>query len=1142
MSDQQYKRVALVNSIVNQDSVQLIVAEDKDEPFTYLQWLQSAGIPNDSGDDISLKKLYDSYISEWRNTKNEILQSKKRSNIELFSNFLKQVDLQLTVDERRFIDNLDYNDPLEIESALEFFVSKIREVSEYYSDRRDQAKFEVTKNSIKGSNQGVALHVYNQLTSILADPDTSKIFGISPSQASDIIKDLKVSVEELYDLTDYSNTIRPSLTGISSSSTYDPYMFIDDDTAVQNLLNSYDVTLVSESGDIDIVSNNASEFELQFDVPLEDVSLLPASEFIEYDQNDLNISNIKKLIVNGSGSRMDYLSSGPDKSFKTGTLFDATSNIQNIHSNEGASVNSEQSHDVRTEYQLGGFFKPSMLGTLNYYSIAPKPIILEEYIHPETMYFFPELSTGNNASDIPVDYYENVSYTKNNYLENGTVGEINKDISHIPRFYNYQSSLQTNTFSREGISRRDDNFNFWTGDLDQLWSNADVYGLDVPNVYKIDERQESLISNKGHAYNWLTDSYGNEFALIKKIRPFSILSPEDFELPEAASRCTILDGSTFYLENNLLPDYPEVVNENDDCFKSFVYEIVRNGSYFIREACDFAVIENEAGSILPRLKGNRVYCSTIDGYIFGYYPVGSNLIVTYTDYKQYSVNVDSSSDQFAHRPVINNIWDGGGFDQLCVDVPVTETIYKIESSDTFHEDSYEYNSTKYSTETDVNTIPLGHQHAIPGDLYVRNSNSSSTGEFKDIAPRVFGRYSDDIKTGITEDLIEFDVIGNIIIFRTSTQYIFDKISYNYSTGNIESYSNPVVVAPSVDDIMSDYFFDEVTGVITICEITPPVDEQPARVQLHTIDTNTLEIQSTKPDIVHDEGASIFISDIKKPHITKNPKSLTYYITFLCAHKISNSFSIAQLSTQNLSSNTIVLDMYTTPTTMINTESEVAYPKVGSIRITLSDSTDDYLATFSRSAVNTLSINPMNILSDETVVRLEVDYGDGNSDNIDRTPVINYKNFESAIGSDLRDPRSYLFSHDYTSASPGHSAVKIPSPIPGGEDVLAVKHTCKIIAHTIEGSRKVYTINVYIQKYDITSHFSSLDIYSTAAYRDKYGNENMLLTFISKSPEYITNVVLKLNTPIREHISLQPSAKSIDIIKDIDMSNISLIID
>ena len=44
-----------------------------------------------------------------------------------------------------------------------------------------------------------------------------------------------------------------------------------------------------------------------------------------------------------------------------------------------------------------------------------------------------------------------------------------------------------------------------------------MFPLDAPNVFKIDERQESLLTSRcSIVYKWRTDIYGNEYALIKR--------------------------------------------------------------------------------------------------------------------------------------------------------------------------------------------------------------------------------------------------------------------------------------------------------------------------------------------------------------------------------------------------------------------------------------------------------------------------------------------------------------------------------------------------------------------------------------------------------------------------------------------------
>jgi molybdopterin-binding protein len=215
---------------------------------------------------------------------------------------------------------------------------------------------------------------------------------------------------------------------------------------------------------------------------------------------------------------------------------------------------------------------------------------------------------------------------------------------------------------------------------------------------------------------------------------------------------------------------------------------------------------------------------------------------------------------------------------------------------------------------------------------------------------------------------------------------------------------------------------------------------------------------------------------------------------------------------------------------ITNRSESEKTVISHLTRSVTDSSTILEATFQNSARNTLDIDVTGTLAGKTVSRIDIDFGDGTTDTIHRRPVVSYDDFENLIGSDSRDPRHYLITHTYTGSTTSSNQV------------------CRLTMRTVERSplsnpsgEYVFKINVNQNPYDITTAFDNIDIHDTRVYTDEYGNENMLLTFRTQSPEYITSVILKLFTPIRESINYTTVADKIVTEKNIDMTNINLAI-
>ena len=1154
MNDSQYKDIALQDSIVTQSDISTVFALDKEEPFTFKRWIKQAGISNAIISDI--KPIYEQYLAKWNSVKTKIDSEKNKNTIEIYTLFLRELELDLTVDEKRYIENIDYSNKEEVETTLAFFSSKIKSIALYFADKRDRIKFQTVKNNIKGTKTGLHKEVYNKVLELIFDIGYTIDNEISEEDKNDIIRELHISIEELYDIDsgyfedgtpshlddDVSNTIVKKLE-------YDPYLFIDYDTAQENLLNSYGLTLVSD-GDLDILTGNEQVLSPVFDIPLDNISLLPEHEFILYDKQTLNLENIKELIKNTTSAKTMYLSSGDSgASYVTDVLFDSSDNLANMLNKKFPNLNVLPSSEAKTLQELGGLFKPSGLGMLNYYSYSPRPNILTQHIKPNTLYVYPDPEQySSNTLDIPLDYDEDASNVKDNSLEGNIVGEIS-GISHMPKFYNYQSDIQTNIYSQFGISRNDDNFDFWSGDNKDIWGNADIYPLDVENIYTLDEKQDDLLVNKGHTYKWRTDSYGNEYAIIKKIHPFEALTEEDFSDPESFTRCTILDGSVFKDVGQNPPDYGDAVindDENHNLFdyNNFDYVVLRNGESFLYLSCDFPGIFAEQSNqrrarTTEGLQGNKKYCTTLDGYIFMY----DGHPFPYDSYKFFSKNVQD--EYFYNKDTLfkdYDEWDGGGFDMECVPVPRDELFYKVEDIVLYDNEIYEYNTTELELPDTFTSIPLTEQAETPGELVVRNVTSSSIGSFETAGNRLFERYSTDIQNEISEELLDFDVIENVLLLKTSKSFIIDRVSYDFDKNIISTNNSPGHI-PRISDIydeyiMSEHFYNEKLRHIIVCCVYTNDNSSNIGIDMYTIDVDNFTLSKSSPSVT-----PLNIHDIKNLSISFNEITYKYYITFLC-HSAEN-FCIGQFICIDLLFNTIDLDIYKTNYTAISTPEQVkkfAHRKI----------TDDYaengpddpagipITVLFNQPVNTLTLDITDILPGKIVDRIEIDWNvddDTPLEIIKRSPVVNYEKFDKAIGTDLRDPRSFKIEHVYNTTSPPPGVVGSVSDI----DVDGAVITCNIKAYVLGQLANTYVIKIIQHPYDIMTSFESVDICKTVSYSDVYDNENTLVTLCTQTPSYVTSFILRKDSMPREVITYNSNMVAGDELQmesSIDMSGIS----
>lgn len=176
-------------------------SESEDQPLSYIDWYKSRTgiIP---GQD---HRQYNEYLLNWyrdKNTKEKDNQNQLQIN---FLTLLKQLQLFFSNEEaEKWYNRINIQDEKELLLAIPYFAKKLRDISLYYIQLRQEIKKTKLKYNLRGTNTGVVQQLREQLLTAFTKNNNapvvipSSIFKGVPELSS--IKDtLMIQVEEMFD-------------------------------------------------------------------------------------------------------------------------------------------------------------------------------------------------------------------------------------------------------------------------------------------------------------------------------------------------------------------------------------------------------------------------------------------------------------------------------------------------------------------------------------------------------------------------------------------------------------------------------------------------------------------------------------------------------------------------------------------------------------------------------------------------------------------------------------------------------------------------------------------------------------------------------------------------------------------------------
>lgn len=179
----------------NIDIVPIGVKEDKNAPYSFLEWKKRRPLLDESND----TGLYSRYILDWFKDRGEKADSSKILLRQKYILLLNQLQIFFTEEEKNnWYGKLNLLDDKELLLSIPFFARKLKDISLYYLRLRKKVKQSKQKYNRIGTIESLETELRSQILSLFAD-ETDKSYYSTANSFSSIAENIVVGVEEIYD-------------------------------------------------------------------------------------------------------------------------------------------------------------------------------------------------------------------------------------------------------------------------------------------------------------------------------------------------------------------------------------------------------------------------------------------------------------------------------------------------------------------------------------------------------------------------------------------------------------------------------------------------------------------------------------------------------------------------------------------------------------------------------------------------------------------------------------------------------------------------------------------------------------------------------------------------------------------------------
>lgn len=811
-----------INSIINPDVLEQDYL-DYNNPFSFFDFLKNV---KESLTPLQFNDSYVNYIKLWNEKKSIINVQINETIRDRYIELIQEITLKyLTLDEKRFLSNINYEDETELDIILPFYSKKISDICNFYIEKRENAKYKIEKNKIKGTNNSLKKSLYETITDVVFSDSLDISLYQTNIDYEELLSNLDIEIEELYDLYtsyfdndfnesyktyDVKTELRQQLY-TSNKNDVEANIFLNFDEAVKGeLLNNIRIFL-TEFGRIFTVNYNIADIDLNCKPDEKLYNLVNDNKPTANRLVQLKYDLIRKYI----GCDFHYIITGTTITDVTSAVLfksiNPTGNLLNRHFPTTATV--EEESELYSCRRIGLFFTPEKNSIL-YYSVPEKRYIIDNSkLEPNKLYIFPDPEIYGNTSGLKRTYNSEYplihicDYSKSikNYSNFVVEGDINSN-PYDQDFYAYYSRNQINDSLNYGKSGLITNF--------------------------------SQIYNKGIVTRWSNDIYGNQFALFKN-KPKLKLVDNTINVSESTNICEFYDGGPIkFYENEFLPE--PIFTGNKEWVKPNIWasnyyynllieggvggffngKIIERGLYPTEYIVDGLMLNETQRNILSAtfdINFNVLYkndLNIIDGlqytsdtfewdlntqtdtltvltanYIIDalyfnrdgkFYNTGYNNLnpkpnntldgnTVSDDDNEYKANYNK---YYSLSSIKNKEFDGGLLSEECDDTFdfETQTNFIIKEISNIYKT---ITSTNF-TENDVNPYELRNNY---GEIYVKNVATNEISHLSSALKDQFESKYTSISSEIINEVVDFNVFNDFLYIKTTNHIIFEKIKF-----------------------------------------------------------------------------------------------------------------------------------------------------------------------------------------------------------------------------------------------------------------------------------------------------------------------------------------------------------------------------
>ena len=776
MPDTSLRTVIVKYSITNSSEVDY---KDTVAPFSFLDFI------NNTQADYSPEEyssFYSSYLKEWHSKQGGTKEEQKTLFKDYYRQFIKEIVVNYTTEtEKRFLEKIDFNDPADLDVAIPFFANRLKDIALFYKKKRDEGKYVIDRNKMKGSQTGLEKAIFDNIYNFIFNSEDS--LNTENDEVFKAVQGLGVEVEEFVDVYgDYFDV--PDTADGNNINEIDPKYWLDPD-GIEAITGELNFMGAIRSFTINPPVITPEEYDA---ICNPDNALVQL--YNQYTKGGIPINEFyalkRALVQKYIGTDIYYIDTTAAVAV-SGVMFLADNPAANALNLQGADTATVPSGQQKLLRDVGLNFQPDDIGLFKLQAETYNYTIDTSLIEKDKVYIFPDPAKFGNVStnpqsDYPVYYkFDHRGNTRN--VSSGFAAGDPKTTNKVTTFESYTTKERNST---------------------QLKDYNDIsYKLNFTDLY-----------NEGLVEKHQTDVYGNEYALFKA----EPLKPIVEDVSNTVKNL-LLNGHLFYdqLEGYTF-DY-SLTGIDGNTFRSGLstntngFDELDNPMYMcMREFYPYQNLIEDSRNIIPLYR---------DGGALTFLD-GKELPDNANGNSHYTILADCTFDQAAEFfPDVKfslsagseyKDYDAGFFTddvQLPNDFIYSDNLRYVDSTD-------ERGSSVLSNLSSSATSLTNEEKAtLDGTLYVKNGTYSTSEKLSAALAPIISKYSTAVQGQLNHELIDFDIIQNTIFLETKSGLLVDKIKYEDGKFVKPTTVNTYYPASSADntDTFTNRFYVEKTGKI-----------------------------------------------------------------------------------------------------------------------------------------------------------------------------------------------------------------------------------------------------------------------------------------------------------------------------------------